>query len=326
MIYEFALDPALVARWSDPREYRAYQGRFGVGTPRIPSRVPNKHWRRMVLEEFNALVSQLNPQEVAQRRLRLAEIVKPCLVGWAGRACTEHGTWLEMATREHHRRAFQALLLSSQAGSAPKDVPTLRDPDFDPEDALWSPEQGLVPKTPRGFVGSLRPLLSFARTLHFIDPHFDPSKKRWQEPLFALLEEAVRGRQPHEQPEVQLHTCVTRGRSGRGADGLTAIEKKTGAEKLLESFHRVKQSIPSKLRLAVFVWAERPAGREFHDRFLLTEFGGVQFGKGLDASQEGGRTELITMLPRKAYSDLMTAFQPRSEVYDLIRSGEIFRD
>ena len=51
MVYEFAIEPDLVATWGTLTKYRYFMDNFGLGTPRIMSEFPKfKNWRRRVLQ------------------------------------------------------------------------------------------------------------------------------------------------------------------------------------------------------------------------------------------------------------------------------------
>jgi len=324
MIYEFALDPSLVAEWSDRREFQRYKGRFGIGTARIMARVPKKHWRRLVWEAFDAKHRDDGPDQQRRRKVLTEILVGSLEAGMSERSCLDHTLWPDTAEREHAKRPFRALLVAGGTPLGPAGLPTLRDPDFDQDDALWSPEDGLVDRTPDAIVRALAPLLSCAASLRFVDPHFDPTKERWRRSISALLARAVERRESHAQPKVELHTCVTRGRAGRGAAGMNKEEKKAKAAELAAKFQGLKEWIPAGLPVSVFLWAERETGQEFHDRFLLTDVGGLQFGKGFDFEhEEKGRKETVTLLARKTYTELMRSLEADAGTFELLQKFEL---
>ncbi len=47
MVYEYALEPELVATWGNRQDFRYFVEKFGLGQPRIVSRYP-KPWKRLV--------------------------------------------------------------------------------------------------------------------------------------------------------------------------------------------------------------------------------------------------------------------------------------
>lgn len=53
MIYEYALEPQLVAAWaSDKQKYKSILKEFGLGSGRSVSRFPNKVWIKKAIEAF----------------------------------------------------------------------------------------------------------------------------------------------------------------------------------------------------------------------------------------------------------------------------------
>ena len=56
--------------------------------------------------------------------------------------------------------------------------------------------------------------------------------------------------------------------------------------------------IPRGFKLTVRRWKERPRGERLHNRYILTDIGGVLFGYGLD---EGTGTDDISRLSREIY-------------------------
>ena len=54
MLREYAVEPDLVPTWLDRKTGRYFLNNFGLGTPRIISRYPRKHWKRLVWEAWRA--------------------------------------------------------------------------------------------------------------------------------------------------------------------------------------------------------------------------------------------------------------------------------
>ena len=57
----------------------------------------------------------------------------------------------------------------------------------------------------------------------------------------------------------------------------------------------MKRIIPKGLKVTVFQWKERPNGQKLHNRYILTDLGGVSFHHGLDTGKEG-EIDDITLL------------------------------
>lgn len=318
MIHEFALDPALAAQWSDGREFQRYSGKFGIGTPRALSRVPVKHWRKLVWDAFDALAREWTGTERQSRQQRLEAILLQSLeAGTARRSSANDCPWPDIAQREHSRRQFHAVLISAGARQFPARLPVLRDLAFDEDDGLWSPQPGLTPRRPAAMASALGPLLSFARTLRLVEPHFNPSTRKWRQTIEAMLARAVDRRTRDEMPEVEIHTCVSRGRGLRPLEGQTISEQLEKAQAIAEALNGWVPQLPLSLRITTFFWAERVGGPEFHDRFLLTDVGGLTFGKGFDATDgTHGADEVITVLPRGQFAALYARFSSATADFD----------
>ena len=54
MIYEFALEPELVAQWGLRKNYKRFMEKFGLDQRRLASRFP-KRWRNLVWDAFEQL-------------------------------------------------------------------------------------------------------------------------------------------------------------------------------------------------------------------------------------------------------------------------------
>lgn len=54
MLYEYAIEPELVATWSDRKVGRYFADKFGLGSPRIVSRYP-KRWKKLVWSAWEQL-------------------------------------------------------------------------------------------------------------------------------------------------------------------------------------------------------------------------------------------------------------------------------
>lgn len=109
MIHEYALEPELVATWTDRTLCRHFKDNFGFDQGRVGSRYP-KHWKKLVWEAFNNTDNSTN--DIAQKRLvelleRLSErMVRRTNTQWDA----DTKSWFENAEREHERRPFHAIL------------------------------------------------------------------------------------------------------------------------------------------------------------------------------------------------------------------------
>ena len=280
MIYEYALEPELVATWTNRSDCRYFKESFGLGQGRIVSRYP-KRWKRLVWNSFNST------DDFAQKRLeellaRLSEqMVQRSDARWDG----ESTSWRNNAEREHERLPFHAIL----ARTNPKNhAHVLTENDIDEDSATrWAVERGYsVARSATEMADTVAPLLRCSSDVIFVDPHFGPERPRYRRPFEAFLERMVSQR-PDETPKrVEIHTAAER----------------TGTEEFFrgECERRLCQWIPDGIPVLVRRLRQKQDGEQLHNRYILTDLGGVTFGTGLDEGDEG-ETDDITLMNRGQY-------------------------
>jgi hypothetical protein len=77
--------------------------------------------------------------------------------------------------------------------------------------------------------------------------------------------------------------------------------------------------IPNGVRVRILQWRERGRGEKLHNRFTLTDLGGVSFGVGLDDSDgEDGQTDDILLLNEGTYSLRFAQYAGPTPAFDLV--------
>ena len=103
----------------------------------------------------------------------------------------------------------------------------------------------------------------------FVDPYFNPQKLRFRRTLgwflFAILKDRPGA------PPVRIELCVDQEKYGR-----SFFEE--------ECRRKLPAVIPSGMSVRIVRLKQRLGGEELHNRYILTDIGGVSFGHGLDES------------------------------------------
>ena len=194
-------------------------------------------------------------------------------------------SWLENAEREHERRPFHAIL----ALTNPKNhAHVLAESDIDKDSAArWAVGHGCsVARNAAEMADAVAPLLRCCSDVIFVDPYFGPERSRYRRPFEAFLERVVRQR-PDEIPKrIEVHTGV----------------EHTGTEEFFrgECEKRLHRCVPEGMRVIVRRLKQKQDGERPHNRYILTDLGGVTFGIGLDDGNEG-ETDDITLMDRGQY-------------------------
>jgi len=116
MIYEFALEPELVASWVDRSAYRFFDGKFGKGTTRAPSTFPKDSWHDQVRRAFKTAFRGTDAERQA------AEYRLEALISFLSTESTKRegscpqSAWHAGVRREHLRRPFHAVVVRRAGG------------------------------------------------------------------------------------------------------------------------------------------------------------------------------------------------------------------
>jgi hypothetical protein len=290
MISEYALDPALVARWHDPKEWALFREAFADGTGRYGSTFPRqstKKWRHYVRAHFRKISPDATPESLSWQRLdALLEQFSKRMVERIARDA-DSGTWLEKVVADHHARPFDGILSTVRADSVPEVItPDMLFSERLPE--AWKVRPSVAaPRTVAGFAQALAPLLMRCKEAVFVDPHFNPDEKRYLNSLEALLTVLWGSNLCTDKPETQLIM----------AEGTKEDEKANrDAGWLLDRCQkRLPKILPSGCSLKVTVLRRRECDMEIHDReklhnrYVLTKLAGISFGIGLDVADDNER-------------------------------------
>lgn len=260
MIYEYALEPALLNNWKD---FRHFTEKFDFYQGRLISCYP-KRWKRMVIESLSE--KGPNRTKIVERLKKLDDRMLP-----GGREWRPEKDWLTNAEIAHGEGPFRAILA--------KDNPrghncVLLGDEVEEDTPLFRIEE--APSTrrlPQEVVNLVRPVLQIAKEILLIDPHFRPRKPEYQDMMGALLAAAVRERTA-PYPRVEIHTSDKLG-------------TKCFSDEARKHLPRL---IPEGMKVRLILWAVRDSNDRFHNRFILTDRGGLKLGDGIDEGK--GRDEI----------------------------------
>jgi hypothetical protein len=293
MIHEYALEPELVATWSDRRDGRYFIEKFGVGSPRIVSRFP-KRWKRMVWDAY-AGGDDLDRKRLIEVVSRLSEVmVKRPDAPW-----DQEATWLENAEGEHARVPFHAILARANPRACGQ---VLAADDLDDDTYLWKcPTGQIVPRSASAMASAVAGILRTARVVVLVDPYFGPESGRHRRPLQAFLRALVNSRSSGPPARVEVHCSF----KSEATEEFFRSECET----------RLPQIVPAGLEITLFRLRERAGGESLHNRYILTDIGGVSFGFGLDEGDEGA-TDDLQLLDRVQYEERWQQYANEPPAFD----------
>jgi hypothetical protein len=278
MVFEYALEPELVATWANRHDFRYFVEKFGLGQPRIVSQYPRR-WTRMVWDAFRSH-DDIERKRMEELLMRLSEtMVRRRGYLWEGGR-----TWLGNAQSENGRRAFHAIVARSNPNNHHG---TLVADEIDESTPRWTvPRSLVVARSARGMAEAIAPMLRIAEIVILVDPHFGPERPRYRRPFEAFLGAVVNGRAIELPRRVEVHTSLV----------------STGTRNFFENecYRQLSACVPTSLTVAILRLSERPGGERHHNRYVLTDKGGVIFGVGLDDGDDGV-TDDLALMDREQY-------------------------
>lgn len=300
MVYEYALEPELVTTWGTQSNYRLYIRAFGLGQGRLISRYPID-WFEIVKN----LILYGNRKGREKKRLELLleqfsrnKVVKRTNYCWDN----EKKSWIENAIQEHLRYPFFAIMARNNPDLRPE-ILTEADLAGDNINKWDVPHGRIVPRKALDMTAAIETMLICCRWVKFIDPFIVTNKPNHKLSLKAFLE-VLRNDRPVGPPKaIEIHTAHLK-------------EKARPTTILKKEFANI---IPSFLSVTLFRWKVRQGGDDLHDRFILTDLGGVSFGHGLDAGSEG-KTVNISRLDYKQYEFINSQYDINGTAFELAES------
>jgi hypothetical protein len=299
MIFEYALEPELVSTWGNRSDFRYYITKFGIGTCRLVSRYP-KRWKRLIWESFSSQ-NDMERKRLEEMIMRLSEkmIIRSEAIWNADLS------WLENAEEENSRLPFHAIIARSNPR---KSECILTSENIGSEQiSLWSNPKGLVIKrNAKDMAVAVSSLLSNCSEVVFVDPHFGPENKRHVRPLVAFLRIMVNN---------QVRELVKR------------IEVYTSDKADITFFHKtcidnLTKIIPKGLRVKFCRLKQQESGDKLHNRYILTDIGGVRFDIGLDEGIKG-ETDDVSLLDKTQYKFRWKQYASDKRGFDIVDFIEI---
>ncbi len=286
MFQEIALEPSLLRDW---RDFRFFISQFGATQGRFISRFPSD-WRKRVFEAAGEL-PEMEFQKIQEMMSDIESRLLPRLHAWS-----PSKDWLPNAVEEHKVRPFHAIVASSNPTN---DSSVIRSDEILPGSknapTLWNARRSIsIKRTVSDMAGCVSLLLRSCRWAVFIDPHFDPGERRFTAPLRAFLKEiASRHAQAASVTKIEYHL------SNKNKD--------------VAGFNRnLNQWIKPALNNAAKIKFVRWDSEELHNRYLITDRGGVSFLNGLDVDKSPPSEDVVTILDEETCASLVADYSEES--------------
>lgn len=304
MLSEYAVDPAAIG--ADWRTFKDLIDRFGADKGRLISRLPAKWEKKVIQAAKDAGVPEIRMASIVERLSNSKHKVVDF-----NRAYDHEADWIKNALREHGTRPFKAIIC--EAGLAACAVTIQPDDCSDGHPLFPAATSRDVTRTADEIADALHLLTAVSKKVDIVDPFFDlrPTEGNYLAPLTSLL--ARLGSGPWPPKAIRIHF---RDHGSRPPPELLARD---GSAK-------VKGLLPLGYSIELYAWSERQGGEDFHDRFVLTDLGGIMIGAGLSADSPT-ESAAFTLLNFDHAQGLRSRFADGSTAYARVGSAvRIFDD
>ena len=297
MLSEYAVEPTTIgADWST---FLYLIEKFGADKGRLISRLPSKWERRVIKAATDAGVPSIKIHSIVER-LHGAKHK----IGNFNRVYSHETSWIDNAVREHGEKPFRAIISSVGATLCAEALPP---DDCSDEHPLFSaPISRDVVRTADHIARAIYLFGVVTDEIDIVDPYFDlrPAKGNYIDTLAALLAKLASA-----APTPKLIRVHFRSHESRPPSEILARDATAHTNGFL----------PPGYCLELYEWSEVSGGEDLHDRFFLTEFGGLMIGAGLSA--EGpAETATFTLLDVEHAQRLRNRFSATSTVYNKVGS------
>ncbi len=289
MIYEYALEPTVLAAWaSNDRDYAEFLREYGLGTPRLVSSFPKKK-----VSKLRSYLLQHSPQDTQSLSgRRYIEMVTKLIESVVIRDVADPQTsvWSEAVVSEDNRAPF-GVILSSVAICAENNITPN---NMYLPDSIWNHAyQSNMQRTNAGLFSMIGNLVRLStKHIVIIDPF------GWSDEAIGFVRYMINSihsnRLADETPKITLFYKEKRGGKNAGSGSPAADHVKD----------RIVQGLDGgvgDLKVEVFELREAAGSDVFHNRCILTEHGGVLTGHGIGVSNNELHTDEAILMREEIY-------------------------
>lgn len=265
MIFEFAISPSLCTNYHD---LRFFLETFGGENGRLFSDIPRKRWERLARKA----IKESSNGQVERKRLiaGIERLIRKAIYRRNSVPTVESELWMDHAIAAHEDRRFQAILTDCYDGN--EKCVLLNDYDFTEDDQWIIPLDIAIKRVASDMVQAIQPMLNCAQEVILVDRNFNPEFYRWRPFIIELADFLSRKDFRPSINKIDYH-----------------IGNRISADQmeLLCNTH-ILNRMPTGFKINFILWP----WDDLHDRYALTDIGGVEFGIGLDIYDGSGSEEV----------------------------------
>ena len=172
--------------------------------------------------------------------------------------------------------------------------------DLTPPPDWEARESESIQRKAQNMADCVAPMLRCATRILFVDPYFRASRPDFRKPLKKFLQVVA----PRAlEITAELHTSAY-----KNAPTWDFFQK--------ECKDKLPYILPDGVHITVYRWRNRVEGETLHNRYILTDVGGVSFNNGLDEG-DPGTTDDVSRLSAATYAKRWGNYAGPNFAFDL---------
>lgn len=309
MIHEFAVEPELIFEWAENRRDTAIFGNsFGLGHPRILARYPG-NWDQQATRHADATYRRLmaaarSPEEEGriETQKKRFDALMTRLVNNNVTLEREHlafheaKSWADNAVA-HAPNPFHAIVARTK--SSKSDYILTGDELYD--HPRWKLKRShMIARDANSITAAVTPILKRCQAVTFVDQYFHPNKTAEMGLLKTYLQ-ILSATPRKDPPRIEVWCTEPKG-----------VPWPTAATEFKNLNLGAELDVGWSIRIVCY--RRRGGGEQIHNRYILTDIGGLVFAAGLSSGPKGSHDDITVMEldqyehRNKQYSDPTTAF------------------
>lgn len=278
MIKEFAVDPALFCQWE---HHLVLRNQFGADMGRLIADFPRK-WKRMFSEEIDRLETSGGIQSVKAQTVRnwLALAGGQADLRFVRRSWPYDGNRSWKSNAKEQALQFD-VVLSHQSISAPNALSADSECRYLEDPLFAASTQTRLRREKRSIVDAVWPLIrASSGVLKIVEPNFNPVEPRFMRPFVELIDRLA----TTSIREIELHV----------------LRPDAFSQHTLKNYRcHIDPELPTGYHTKVYFWGHNT--EQLHDRYLLTNVGGIELSFGWDEGRLPTETTMAKMLSREIW-------------------------
>ena len=299
MHLEYAVEPRAIASSWEKCLYLSEK--FGFDKGRVLALYP-KRWLAMALEEVDVGVP---PKQKARIHAKLRALKRDCSIA-SGRNYDANldpdpmQSWLKNALNQQSIKPFHAIIATK---NLEENEFVLSITDIEETDPLMrATSDREIPSDILSLSKAFEVLLRSGTRIAFVDPFFSLYDNDYRMLLSECLK-IIQQSNPKKDYEIEIHY-----RHG---------EKMPEISDLKRDAPQFIDAIPKGMNVVVYCWRQLESGEDFHDRYLITNKGGIKLGRGFKA-MGSHITANLNLMNLENSRRRLDAFSINTSLYELV--------